>query len=157
MVPVLDACCGGRQFWFDKLDTRAIFVDNRVFSGQLCDGREFEVCPDVVGDFRDLPFLDASFKLVVFDPPHLVRCGESSWSNLKYGRLGPEWREDLRRGFAECFRVLEPGGVLIFKWNEIQIPIGEVLALTEERPLFGHRSGKRSNTHWICFIKEVHR
>ena len=24
--------------------------------------------------------------------------------------------------FRECFRVLKPYGVLIFKWNEVQIP-----------------------------------
>jgi len=28
-VSVLDACCGGRMFWFDKSDDRAVFVDKR--------------------------------------------------------------------------------------------------------------------------------
>jgi SAM-dependent methyltransferase len=42
----------------------------------------------------------------------------------KYGRLNKEtWRDDLRAGFAEAFRVLRPHGVLIFKWNETQIPV----------------------------------
>lgn len=64
------------------------------------------------------------------------------------------WRDDLTAGFAECFRVLAPNGVLIFKWAEVQIPIGQILALTPARPLVGHRSGKRSGTHWITFLKE---
>jgi len=67
--------------------------------------------------------------------------------------LGDDWREDLAKGFAECFRVLKPGGVLIFKWNETQIKVTEVLALTPHKPLFGHPSGKRQNTHWMTFMK----
>lgn len=59
----------------------------------------------------------------------------------------------LRKGFAECFRVLTPGGVLIFKWNEHNIPVRDILALTPEKSLFGNRSGKASKTHWICFVK----
>jgi hypothetical protein len=27
------------------------------------------------------------------------------------------------------------------------------LELTPERPLFGHKSGKLSKTHWVCFLK----
>ena len=29
LPPVLDACCGGRMMWFDREDTRALFVDRR--------------------------------------------------------------------------------------------------------------------------------
>lgn len=47
------------------------------------------------------------------------------------------------------------GGTLIFKWNEYQIPVREVLACTPHKPLYGHRSGRQSKTHWIAFIKEV--
>jgi hypothetical protein len=28
-----------------------------------------------------------------------------------------------------------------------------VLALTPEKPLYGHRSGKKAQTHWIAFLK----
>lgn len=48
----------------------------------------------------------------------------------------------------------KPGGFLIFKWNETDIRVSEVLKLTTEKPVFGHISGKRSNTHWICFMKQ---
>jgi len=27
------------------------------------------------------------------------------------------------------------------------------LSLTPEKPLYGHRSGKQSKTHWIAFLK----
>jgi hypothetical protein len=30
---------------------------------------------------------------------------------------------------------------------------GEVLALTEIQPLFGHLSGRKGLTHWLVFMK----
>jgi hypothetical protein len=64
-----------------------------------------------------------------------------------------DWREMLRRGFAECFRVLRPEGTLIFKWNEHEVPVSQILALTPERPLVGQRCGKTAKTHWMVFMK----
>jgi len=161
LAPVLDPCCGSRMMWFDRADPRCLFGDVRSESitvtdrshGNVNGTRTLNVEPDTMMDFRALPFADASFRLVVFDPPHLVRAGKRSWLAAKYGRLETHWRDDLRKGFAECFRVLKPEGVLIFKWSEVQIPVRDVLALTPQRPLFGHASGKRSGTHWLCFLK----
>jgi 23S rRNA G2069 N7-methylase RlmK/C1962 C5-methylase RlmI len=105
-------------------------------------------------DFTDMSdFKDGSFKLVVFDPPHLKVAGDKSWMAKKYGKLKPTWKDDIKKGFSECFRVLEDYGVLIFKWNETQIKTSEIIALTDTPPLFGHISGKRANTHWITFMK----
>ena len=67
-----------------------------------------------VGDFRNIPFADGSFAMVLFDPPHLKNVGKNAWTAKKYGILGDDWRDDLRRGFAECFRVLRAGGTLVF-------------------------------------------
>ena len=44
-------------------------------------------------------------------------------------------------------------GVLVFKWNECQIKVNDILALTDKKPLIGHKSGKRMDTHWILFLK----
>ena len=150
---ILDPCCGSRMFWFDKGDQRALFGDIRDEQHVLCDGRVLNVEPNVIMDFRTLPFADGAFKLVVFDPPHLTRAGRDSWLRAKYGLLTDDWRDDLAKGFAECFRVLATDGVLIFKWNETQVKVSEILALTDQQPLFGHRSGKRVNTHWMTFMK----
>lgn len=147
---ILDVCCGGRMWWYDKTDSRACFMDNRKFSTELCDGREFGVSPDVVGDFRSIPFPDETFQMVLFDPPHLRKAGEKSWLATKYGLLGKNWRDDLRKGFSECFRVLKPLGTLIFKWNEDQIKLSSILKLTDEKPLVSH---KRQKTHFVIFMK----
>lgn len=140
------------MFWFDPENQLALFGDIRNESHILCDGRALEVKPDIDLDFTNMPFDAGSFKLVVFDPPHLVKAGPKSWMAKKYGKLNKSWRDDLAKGFAECFRVLEQDGILIFKWSETQIAVSEILELTDRRPLFGHKSGKRSGTHWLTFM-----
>lgn len=154
MKKILDPCCGSRMFWFDKQDNRAVFTDKRKENHILCDGRELVIEPDMIMDFTNLKFDDESFYIVVFDPPHLRKAGPDSWMAKKYGKLDENWPSMIRDGFAECFRVLKPNGTLIFKWNETQIKVSEILKLTDQKPVVGHISGKRANTHWICFLKE---
>lgn len=147
---ILDACCGGRMCWFNKDNPNAVFMDNRQGLYHFADDRTLEIKPDLVGDFRAMPFEDESFYLVLFDPPHLRRAGDNSWLAKKYGRLGENWQEDIKQGFAECLRVLKPHGTLIFKWNEQQISTGDLLKTIEQQPLFGQRRGK---TIWLVFMK----
>ena len=160
LPPVLDACCGSRMFWFDQQDARAVFVDNRKEQHTLKDSsstggsRELVINPDYLADFTALPFSDNTFALVVFDPPHFQRNGKTGWIGLKYGTLKGDWKCMLQDGFSECFRVLRPSGVLVFKWCADEIPVSNILALTPERPLFGHKSGKQQKTHWVTFIKD---
>lgn len=153
---ILDPCCGSRMFWFDKSHPEVVYGDIREERHELCDGRSLSISPDVNIDFRELPYENNSFKLVVFDPPHLKRAGEKSWMRAKYGVLNPgTWQEDIKKGFSECFRVLATDGVLIFKWNETQITVSTILKLTDKKPLFGHPSGKKGGTHWMCFMKSA--
>lgn len=151
---ILDACCGSRMFWFDKDNPNALFADIRNEEHTLCDGRTLKVHPDVIADFTNMPFGDESFKLVVFDPPHLDNSNPGAYMALKYGTLRRgKWQDDLRQGFSECMRVLEPYGILIFKWNESRITVKRLLEVIGTEPLFGHKSGKASKTHWMCFMK----
>lgn len=161
VATILDPCCGGRMWWFDREHPGVIYGDRRAETLTVTDrshGRQdgqrvLRIEPDMLMDFRALPFPDGRFKLVAFDPPHLVRAGPRSWLAAKYGKLGQDWRDDLRAGFAECFRVLEASGVLVFKWAETQVKVAEVLALAPHPPLFGNTSGKKAGTHWIVFMK----
>ncbi len=151
---ILDVCCGSKMFWFDKNNPDVEFCDNRTIpKHEFYPNRYIEINPDTVCDFTDLPFDDNQFYLVVFDPPHLEHVGDNSWLKLKYGHLEGDWRKMIHDGFAECFRVLKPNGVLVFKWSEVEIPLKEILKLTPQKPLFGNRSGKNNNTHWLCFMK----
>ena len=157
---VLDPACGSRMMWFDRADPRAIFGDCRAETvcvsdrshGNANGSRVIIIEPDTLMDFRALPFPSGSFNLVIFDPPHLVRAGHRSWLAVKYGKLGDNWREDLRQGFAECFRVLLPHGILVFKWSEVQVPVRDVLALTPHKPLIGNRRVGKDKAHWLVFM-----
>lgn len=158
MKTILDPASGGRMFYFNKQDPRVMFGDIRKNETHLLtNGQTIVIKPDMVMDFRSLPFADASYHTVIFDPPHLTGLSEKSWLRKKYGVLNKDtWRIDIAAGFNECFRVLKPNGVLIFKWNEFSIPTREVIELAGQQPLIGHKSGKKMKTHWLLFIKESH-
>ena len=155
---ILDACCGGRQFWFDKNNIDVLFCDSRVMEptivGKGIHARVRKCLPDKVMDFRNMSIQDKTFRLVVFDPPHLF-VGDNSYTAKSYGSLNKNtWKSDLEKGFSECFRVLKDYGILIFKWCEYDVPLKEILQLTKEKPLFGHPSGKAQKTQWVCFMKK---
>ena len=95
--PILDACCGGKMFYFDKHDPRVLFHSERI------------VRESHTGEVTD------------------------------YIRLYLE-----RATIAQsCFNLA----------NILKQKVSEILELTPEKPIFGHISGKRANTHWICFMK----
>jgi SAM-dependent methyltransferase len=156
MKPVLDPASSMRSFYFNKTDERVVFGDIREDETHLLtNGQTIKIKPDEVMDFRAIPYPDETFEMVVFDPPHMLRLSEKSWMRKKYGVLDSEnWRDDITKGFAECFRVLKTNGTLVFKWNEVSIPLKEILALTpQHKPVLGHPSGKRMGTHWVLFLK----
>ena len=155
MKLILDPASSMRSFYFDKKDKRVLFGDIRVKETHLLtNGQTIHIEPDEVMDFRAIPYPDETFKVVVFDPPHMLNLSEKSWMRKKYGVLDKEtWQDDLTKGFAECFRVLKDEGTLIFKWNEVSIPLKDILILTPYKPVLGHPSGKRMGTHWVLFIK----
>ena len=163
-IKILDATCGDRTIWFQKEEPHTIYCDIRREEWEGDFGkdaradvrkkhRHLVIDPDVQCDFTHLPFRDETFRLVVFDPPHVKNLTESSWLRKAYGSLDGDWQTMIRNGFSECMRVLIPDGVLIFKWSDISISTREIIDVIGHEPLFGHRSGKKMNTHWMCFMK----
>ena len=155
---ILDATCGAKTIWFNKNHPNAVFCDKRniTYEGIWKNSNsKLEIRPDFQCDFTKLPFIDNTFSLVIFDPPHLLKAGKNSWLVKKYGKLDENWESMIHDGFNECMRVLKLDGVLIFKWNEYDIPSEKVWKAIGQKPLFGHHSGKKSKTFWGCFMKGV--
>jgi len=152
---ILDACCGSRMFWFNKQQPNTIFCDIRSYNKGFIDNRQNrELHPDFIQDFRKMYFPDKSFKLVVFDPPHLIGKPDGCRMTKTYGCLNKEtWQDDIKKGFDECWRVLEDYGILIFKWNDASKKRAELLRIIGKEPLFGHPNGSKIPTHWFCFMK----
>jgi len=163
---ILDATCGGRSIWHPSNKERedTLYIDKREeepgFTGQ--EGRTYGVQPDEIQDFRDLPYEDNSFNLVVFDPPHIVKNNGmeklTGYVTKSYGALHAEtWHHDIRKGFEELWRVLKPGGTLVFKFANNDIDFKEVLDLAPVNPLFGTTTKKNSKVEnrWFVFYKEA--
>ncbi len=58
---ILDACCGGRMFWYDKENENTIYADKRnIDKGAFSNNWNPNWCikPDVTYDFREMPFAD---------------------------------------------------------------------------------------------------
>lgn len=149
---ILDACCGSRLFWFDKENEFTMYMDKRRETYEI-HGKKVNVQPDIVADFRNMPFENDTYDLIVFDPPHLKWAGQNSIMKGQYGQLDKDnWPDDIKCRMSECMRVLKPNGTLIFKWNECQVKLKEVLEAIEPfQPLFGN---KRAKTHWLVFMKQ---
>lgn len=155
---VLDPCCSSRMFWFEKNLDFVLYGDVRSVPERIVghgrNARKFKVEPEIVMSFKNMPIDSDSMDLIVFDPPHLVDAGQNGYMAIKYGSLKKDsWKEDIQKGFSECFRVLKPNGVLVFKWNESDIKLKEILKLSPYKPMLGHPSGKRQMTHWVLFYK----
>lgn len=153
---ILDCCCGSRMFWFDKNNKHTMFTDIRNEDDTLCDGRKIHIHPNKIEDCTHLSFADKSFKLVIFDPPHLRKVGEKSWMKAKYGKLPEDWPWFINKSIHECMRVLDDYGILVFKWNQNQIKVSRILEIiTDFKPLFGHPTRRNDATIWLCFMKGI--
>lgn len=154
---ILDACCGGKMMWINKNHQNTIYIDIREEErGHINHVPNHEIKPDYVMDFRKMNFEDKTFKLIVFEPPHMMTLGKTSIFAKKFGVLNAmSWQADIQAGFKECWRVLQDYGILIFKWSDVEISFKDVLKLAPTEPLFYNitNSTNTSKTMWFCFMK----
>lgn len=146
---------------FDKHNPHVLYIDKRP-----------ECEPDQIANFTDLPFPDKRFKLIVFDPPHIIQTYSENPSGMsnRFGYLQPEtWQSEIKKGFEELWRVLDDYGVLIFKWANTHASSDRILEMLPVKPIVYQitakqarkwNSGKTSNrkadkvrTLWFTFMK----
>jgi hypothetical protein len=164
-MKILDATCGARSIWFQKNYPFATFLDirkekiNTLQNGNaLISKRSWNINPNIVADWtKPLPFNEGEFDIVVFDPPHIIKNVDCKVGvfHRKYGFLNPfTYKQDIKNGFFNLFHVLKNDGVFILKWNETYIKLSDILKLSPYPALFGSRTGHKSSTYWVLFIKK---
>ena len=108
-------------------------LDSTVNGGRFWRGLEWKIIgmdidpkhhPDVVGDNTDMPFDDASFDVVVYDPPHIPNQGKDRSKDFNT-RFGLTLKSPKEEGYSfafmyppfvkEAYRVLRPEGILLCK------------------------------------------
>jgi hypothetical protein len=102
---VLDMTYGSGKFWDGSARVAVTGLD-------LDPAR----APNVVGDFRALPFADRSFDVAIFDPPYHTDMGrgKSSIMGARFGTFAtlPELEAAVRQGCAEAWRVARLGVIV---------------------------------------------
>ena len=151
---VLDACCGGKHWWFDKNDPDMFGLDIRSMpKGSISLQPNWCVEPDLIGSYCDMPFDNETFSLIVWDIPHKLKV-DKGLITTKYGHLGSNWAKDTAEGFQECWRVLKPDSTLIFKWCDLDVKVSEMLNLFPVKPKVGTMTKKGvNNTYFLVFFK----
>ena len=130
--------------WFQRKYKDAVYLDKRR-----------RKAPDIVADFRKLPFRDGVFDLVLFDPPH-TDPGKAIMAE-KFGNVNHFSLGGLYHAFRELFRVLRNNCFLVLKWGTHTYSLRQVLQYSPIKPLFGQRTRQRKNmceTYWVLFQKQ---
>lgn len=109
---ILDATVNAGRFWIGS---------RRPVTGMDIDPAHK---PDVVGDNTAMPFEDASFDVVVYDPPHIPNQGKDKIKDFNK-RFGLVLKSSIDQGYnfnhmfppfcKEAYRVLRQKGVLFCK------------------------------------------
>lgn len=163
-MKILDATCGFRGIWYQKNHPFVTFMDKRKENASfdnpstLSRRRTYKINPEVVSEWKDAPFPDNHFDIIVFDPPHLIKKKGTKVSNMMkaYGYLEEAtWRQDLQIGIKKLFNILKPKGIFILKWCENSAKIEEVFKLCPYSPLFGSNTKSKGKTEnfWVLFLK----
>jgi SAM-dependent methyltransferase len=165
-MKILDATCGTKAMWYEKNHPLVTYMDIREgkylwWNPKKAYKKNVIVEPDVIGDFTNLDYLDNTFDMVIFDPPHILRTDihDKNYNmGNRYGFLPRDnWKQILKKGIKELFRVLKPEGIFIFKWADTDKPVEEVLKLFPYKPIFGNKNRfnnrRKKNTYWIVYLK----
>ena len=158
---ILDATCGYRGIWYQKKHPLVTYMDKRkcIIDSKIKNGTRYKINPDVVSEWKDAPFPNEYFDIIIFDPPHKFISKESNRKlgviEQEYGLLYFEnWQTEIRTGVKKLFQLLKPQGMFILKWNEIEKPVKEVIKLFPYKPVFGTRQNQpKKSSHWIFFLK----
>ena len=164
---MLDSTAGNRMIWANKNPPLTVFMDKET---------RLAVTPDIFGDFRHIPFRDAVFDCILFDPPHswtmppwmmdpqkqqrgMLDAHDTTSSKSKrswYGKF--ENKRDMfssiNKAQKEFARVSKR---LCFKWSELSVSLWKVLPFFREWRQINKLERKNKYAKmphfWVTFVK----
>jgi len=126
-----------RSMWLDKEAENTVFLDIRR-----------EVRPTVLADAKHLPLRAESFGLVVFDPPYRYFPTASGLAKIFGSFRMADVVKLITEGTREAHRVLQPDGLMCFKWGGSGRTTKSCLRLFDShfKPLIAHHLVSRSKS-----------
>ena len=171
---LVDFTAGNRSIWDIKESKYILYLDTEP---------DLTIQPDILCDTRETQLKENSRHFAVFDPPHdygrnknvsiyntpSLEVANKKWPKhyretppRYYGADKYKSKTELLRYIKEAqkeiARVLVPGGVLFFKWNECKVKLSDVLEyfnmwdayLTIPQRVQGEHSHQ---TWWVLMIQ----
>jgi len=124
--------------WHHTDPTNVIFNDIAVRSNgyRVNTGNRWRttatILPDVRSDCHCLPFREAIFDVIIFDPPHLQFGQKAEYTKSKFGSISRHgFLSLLIGGTREFRRVLKRDGLLFMKFTEVHMTIFGVQSIIE--------------------------
>jgi len=177
---ILDATAANRTIWKTKQDDRIIWIDIEP---------ELEIKPDFVMDCTKTDFPDEYFHHIFFDPPYgsghsrekgdyfcirnkaemakferergFTPVGKWTYYGLDKYKTKMELFKFIYIALEEFYRILRSDGILMLKWNEMEVPLSRVMNMTKDwieimRITVGSVSQNlgSTQTYWVLLMKK---
>lgn len=170
---ILDATSGNRTMWEWKDSEYIVYIDIQ---------RRLEIPPTLFCDNTKTPFPNGMFHTIFYDPPHKWGDPKSFYSFPElesyqtvykdaqrlptyYGWEMYKTRRALLRHIynaqKEFARITKSDGLLWLKWNEVEIPLKNVLSVFMEWQMIlqlpisdPRQTAGKKQTYWVCMQRK---
>lgn len=150
----LDCAASNRLMWPNKNPPLVVFTDRN---------REIQIPPDVLCDYRYLPFRDHVFHTAFFDPPHAARSkisreyqhqNPAAWSYYGWDITPRALREGIRGASKELLRVADR---CCLKWSEVDYGEAWIMGMMREwraihKLLLKYSRIEHIPSYWITMV-----
>jgi len=170
---ILDATAGNRTMYETKDVNKIIYIDIE---------KQLWRKPTIYADCTRTPFKPKTFHTIFFDPPHDWGAEPFDFEQGKFTKRR-QWARTYPFQFTyygwdkyknrtqlikfiynaqkEFLRILKDDGLLWLKWNEVRIPLNNILAIFKNWQILmilrvndPTHTASEHQTYWVCMCKK---